>query len=82
MSGQEDIKKYNQMVEKRRILLERFNALQEIENKLNADNKLSEEARIKNKQKLLEEYTKVANLLKELTTEAETLAEKLGAEEE
>ncbi|MBR3891621.1 MAG: hypothetical protein IKJ30_06105 [Bacilli bacterium] len=81
MSGQEDIKKYNQMVEKRRILLERFETLQEMENKLNSDNSLSEEARIKNKQKLLEEYTKVANLLKELTAEAEALADKLEAEE-
>ncbi len=81
MSGQEDIKKYNQMVEKRRILLERFETLQEMENKLNSDNSLSEEARIKNKQKLLEEYTKVANLLKELTAEAEELADKLEAEE-
>lgn len=81
MSGQEDIKKYNQMVEKRRILLERFEALQEMENKLNADKTLSDDARIKNKQKLLEEYTKVANLLKELTSEAEALASKLEAEE-
>lgn len=81
MSGQEDIKKYNQMVEKRRILLERFETLQEMENKLNSDNSISEEARIKNKQKLLEEYTKVANLLKELTAEAEALADKLEAEE-
>ena len=81
MSGQEDIKKYNQMVEKRRILLERFETLQEMENKLNSDNSISEEARIKNKQMLLEEYTKVANLLKELTAEAEALADKLEAEE-
>ena len=81
MSGQEDIKKYNQMVEKRRILLERFETLQEMENKLNSDNSISEEARNKNKQKLLEEYTKVANLLKELTAEAEALADKLEAEE-
>ena len=94
MSGQEDIKKYeeskfdiiesekyNQMIEKRRILLERVETLQEMENKLNSDNSISEEARIKNKQKLLEEYTKVANLLKELTAEAEALADKLEAEE-
>lgn len=81
MSRQDDIKKYNQMVEKRRILLERFDALQEMENKLAADTTLSEEARIKNKQKLLEEYTKVANLLKELTKEAEELAAKLESEE-
>ena len=81
MSRQDDIKQYNQMVEKRRILLERFDKLQEIENQLNEDKTLSNEARIKNKQKLLEEYNKVATLLKELTTEAEALAAKLENEE-
>jgi hypothetical protein len=81
MSRQDDIKQYNQMVEKRRILLERFDKLQEIENQLNEDKTLSNDARIKNKQKLLEEYNKVATLLKELTTEAEALAAKLENEE-
>jgi hypothetical protein len=81
MSRQDDVKQYNQMVEKRRILLERFDKLQEIENQLNEDKTLSNEARIKNKQKLLEEYNKVATLLKELTTEAEALAAKLENEE-
>jgi hypothetical protein len=81
MSRQDDVKQYNQMVEKRRILLERFDKLQEIENQLNEDKTLSNDARIKNKQKLLEEYNKVATLLKELTTEAEALAAKLENEE-
>lgn len=78
---QDDVKKYNQMVEKRRILLERFDKLQEMENKLNEDKTIAEETRIKNKQKLLEEYTKVANLLKELTKEAEEFANELEQEE-
>ena len=78
---QDDVKKYNQMVEKRRILLERFDKLQEMENKLNEDKTIAEETRIKNKQKLLEEYTKVANLLKELTKEAEDFANELEQEE-
>ena len=79
---QEDIKKYNQMVEKRRILLERFDALQAMEEKLNNDKTLSDETRIKNKKKLLEEYTKISNLLKTLTEEAEAFAAKLEAEDE
>ena len=81
MSRENDIKQYNQMVEKRRILLERFETLQKMEDKLNTDKTISDEARIKNKEKLLEEYTKVANLLKELTSEAEAMAERLGEEE-
>ena len=81
MSRENDIKQYNQMVEKRRILLERFETLQKMEDKLNTDKSISDEARIKNKEKLLEEYTKVANLLKELTSEAEAMAERLGEEE-
>lgn len=81
MSRENDIKQYNQMVEKRRILLERFETLQKMEDKLNTDKSISEEARIKNKEKLLEEYTKVANLLKELTNEAEAMAERLSEEE-
>ena len=81
MSRENDIKQYNQMVEKRRILLERFETLQKMEDKLNTDKTISDEARIKNKEKLLEEYTKVANLLKELTSEAEARAERLGEEE-
>jgi hypothetical protein len=52
-----------------------------MEDKLNTDKSISDEARIKNKEKLLEEYTKVANLLKELTSEAEAMAERLGEEE-
>ena len=81
MSRENDIKQYNQMVEKRRILLERFETLQKMEDKLNTDKSISEEARIKNKEKLLEEHTKVANLLKELTSEAEAMAERLSEEE-
>ena len=81
MSRENDIKQYNQMVEKRRILLERFETLQKMEDKLNTDKTISDEARIKNKEKLLEEYTKVANLLKELTSEAEAMAERLNEEE-
>ena len=81
MSRENDIKQYNQMVEKRRILLERFETLQKMEDKLNTDKSISDEARIKNKEKLLEEYTKVANLLKELTNEAEAMAERLSEEE-
>jgi len=82
MNPQEDIKKYNQMIEKRRILLERFEKLQEMENKLEKDTSLSDEVRIKNKRKLLEEYTKISNLLKELTEEAEAFAKRLEEENE
>lgn len=82
MNPQEDIKKYNQMMEKRRILLERFEKLQEMEEKLEKDTSLSDEVRIKNKKKLLEEYTKISNLLKELTEEAEEFAKRLEAEAE
>ena len=82
MNPQEDIKKYNQMMEKRRILLERFEKLQEMEEKLEKDTSLSDEIRIKNKKKLLEEYTKISNLLKELTEEAEEFAKRLEAEAE
>ena len=82
MNPQEDIKKYNQMMEKRRILLERFEKLQEMEEKLEKDTSLSDELRIKNKKKLLEEYTKISNLLKELTEEAEEFAKRLEAEAE
>ena len=60
-SHETNIKKYNQMLEKRKILLERFEQLQKMEEKLTNDVTLSDETRIKNKKKLLEEYTKIYN---------------------
>lgn len=74
----EYVKKYNELVKKHELLNKRYEELEKLEAQLESNTTLSDEKRLANLNKLAEEYEKVANLMKEITQEAQALEEKMN----
>ena len=75
--NEEQIKKYNELLKKHEILTKRYADLEKLEEKLNSDKTMSGEKRLENLNKLAQEYEKVANLMQEITKEAEQLKDSI-----
>ena len=67
------VEKYNELLKKHEILSKRYKELETLEEKLEKNDKLSDEKRIENLEKLAQEYRKVADLMEEITKEAQEL---------
>ena len=71
------LQKYNELVKKHELLNERYAKLEQLEKELEENTTLSDEARLKNLNKLASEYEKIANLMQEITKEAQQLKDSL-----
>lgn len=75
--NQKYIAKYNELIKKHEILNKRYSELEKLEAELESNTTLSDEQRLKNLNKLADEYEKVANLMQEITKEAKELQDKM-----
>ena len=71
------IQKYNELVKKHELLNERYAKLESLEKELEENTSLSEDVRLKNLNKLADEYEKIATLMQEITEEAKKLNESI-----
>ena len=71
--------KYAELMKKHDMLTKRYAELEKLEDQLNANTTLSDEARLANLEKLAEEYEKVAKLMESITVEAKKLQEDIEA---
>ena len=71
--------KYAELMKKHDMLTKRYAELEKLEDQLNANTTLSDEARLANLEKLAEEYEKVAKLMESITAEAKKLQEDIEA---
>lgn len=67
------LKKYNELQKKREILAKRYSELEKLEADLMSNEKIGDETRLANLNKLAQEYEKVANLMKQVVEDLEKL---------
>ena len=67
------LKKYNELQKKREVLAKRYSELEKLEEELMNNEKISNETRLANLNKLAQEYEKVANLMKQVVEDLEKL---------